>query len=123
MNKTIIVTLISTVLMTTGCVSQKTFDKDMGLERQINQQLLNEVNADEVKIVKMRDRLRITVKDEIFFPEGVAEVSKEGKSILDKLVPTLQKAISPSLSSHLPEEKAGNLPYKNIPDAKYCLMK
>ncbi len=91
MNKTIIVTLISTVLMTTGCVSQKTFDKDMGLERQINQQLLNEVNADEVKIVKMRDRLRITVKDEIFFPEGVAEVSKEGKSILDKLVPTLQK--------------------------------
>ncbi len=89
MNLKFSVLLASAVLMS-GCVMQKTYDRDIGLERQINQQLLNEVKSDEVKIVQMRDRLRITVKDEIFFPEGVADIGKEGKSILDKLVPSLK---------------------------------
>lgn len=91
MNNTILVTLVSALLMS-GCVTQKTYNRDVGLERQINQQLLTEVNADEVKIVQLEDRLRITVKDQIFFPEGIAEVSAQGKAILDKLVPSLQSA-------------------------------
>ena len=89
MTKPILAVSIAALALS-GCVLQRTYDRDIGLERQINQQLLSEVNADEVKITRMRDRLRITVKDEIFFPEGVAEVGPRGKTVLDKLVPSLQ---------------------------------
>lgn len=79
-------------LLTAGCVTQKTYDRDMGLERQLNQQLENEVNADEVKIIRLQDRLRVTVLDEILFASGSAALNKDGKAILDKLVPSLQSA-------------------------------
>ena len=84
-----LIALVSALLIA-GCVSQKTFDTDMGLERQINQQLLTEVQTDQVQINQLKDRLRITVLDEILFPSGQASLTKEGRSILSKLVPVLQ---------------------------------
>jgi chemotaxis protein MotB len=84
--------VLLTLLFATACVSQKTYDRDIGLERQLNQQLQSEVQADQVKITRLEDRLRVTVEDEILYPEGQADLTKEGKTILDKLVPALQSA-------------------------------
>jgi chemotaxis protein MotB len=81
-----------TVAVLSGCVSQRTYDRDMGVERQLNQQLVTEVSADRVKITQLKDRLRVTLEDELLFPEGGWEIHADGKKVLDKLVSTLQSA-------------------------------
>jgi chemotaxis protein MotB len=85
-------TMIIAALAMGGCVTQKTYDRDMGLERQINQQLESEVSSDQVQIQQLQDRLRVTMLDEVLYPSGRAELTKQGKAILDKLVPSLQAA-------------------------------
>ena len=92
MIRKIAIPLLTTVIALPGCVSQKTYDRDMGAERQINQQLSAEVQADTVKIIQLQDRLRVTLEDELLFPEGGWEVHAKGKAVLDKLIPALQSA-------------------------------
>ena len=49
------------------------YDKEVGFyttERQLNAQLENEIQADQVKIKQLQDRLRVTVLDELLFPEA-----------------------------------------------------
>jgi chemotaxis protein MotB len=83
---------IIATLGATGCVMQKTYDRDMGYERQLNAQLESEVAADQVKITQLQDRLRVSMLDEVLYPSGSATLSGKGKATLDKLVPTLQSA-------------------------------
>lgn len=76
-----------------ACVPKSTYDKEVGFyntERQLNAQLETEIQADQVKIQRMQDRLRVTVLDELLFPEGGWQVSTRGKAVLDKMAPTLQ---------------------------------
>jgi len=83
---------LATLAVLSGCVSQRTYDRDMGVERQLNQQLVTEVSADRAKITQLQDRLRVTLADELLFSEGGWEIHADGKKVLDKLVPTLQNA-------------------------------
>ena len=92
MIRNIAIPLLAAVVVLPGCVSQKTYDRDMGAERQINQQLSAEVQADTVKIIQLQDRLRVTMEDELLFPEGGWEIHSKGKAVLDKIVPALQAA-------------------------------
>ena len=92
MIRNITIPLLAALVVLPGCVSQKTYDRDMGAERQINQQLSAEVQADTVKIIQLQDRLRVTMEDELLFPEGRWEIHSKGKAVLDKIVPALQAA-------------------------------
>jgi chemotaxis protein MotB len=91
MIRKIAIPLLTTLAMS-GCVTQSQYDRDMGAERQLNQQLSAEVQADSVKITQLNDRLRVTMEDELLFPEGGWEIHSKGKSVLDKIVPALQQA-------------------------------
>lgn len=76
-----------------GCVAKSTYDKEVGFyntERQLNAQLETEIQADQVKITRLEDRLRVSVLDELLFPEGGWQVGARGKGVLDKMVPALQ---------------------------------
>ena len=90
-NISMILFILATVLLP-GCVSQRTYDRDMGVQRQLNQQLSTEVQADSVKITQLQDRLRVTLEDELLFPEGGWEIHANGKKVLDKIIPSLQGA-------------------------------
>ncbi|MFZ4700724.1 MAG: OmpA/MotB family protein [Candidatus Methylumidiphilus sp.] len=94
MFRTLAIPFLAAMIVLPGCVSQKTYDRDMGAERQINQQLSAEVQADTVKIIQLQDRLRVTMEDQLLFPEGGWEVHASGKAVLDKIVPALQSATS-----------------------------
>lgn len=81
--------------MLAACVPKSTYDKEVGFyntERQLNTQLETEINADQIKIKQLQDRLRVTVLDELLFPEGGWQVGARGKAVLDKMVPALQSA-------------------------------
>jgi len=90
MNKTCFFASLPLLLIFSGCVSQKTYDRDMGVERQLNQQLSTEIAADRVKITQLQDRLKVTMEDQLLFPEGGYELHSDGKKVLDRLVQVLQ---------------------------------
>ena len=87
-----IATILSATLLLSGCVMKRTYERDMGTERALNQQLRTELQNDNVKITQLQDRLRVTMVDELLFPEGGWELHADGKNLLDKIVPTLQNA-------------------------------
>ena len=88
-----IIPVLLATLALSGCVTQATYNKEVGMydtERQLNAQLETEIQADQVKIQRLEDRLKVTVEDEILFPEGGWQLNSRGKAVLDKMVPALQ---------------------------------
>jgi chemotaxis protein MotB len=54
------------------------------------QQLQSEVKADQAQIQMLQGKLKVTILDDLLFPEGSAQLSQQGKEALLKLVPTLK---------------------------------
>ena len=55
--------------------------------KQLNQNLQAEVNADQVQIQQLQNRLQVTMVNAILFPEGGWELSQNGKQELGKIMP------------------------------------
>ena len=93
------VTLLAVALMA-GCVSEPTYQKEVQqvgtlsaqnkTEQALNQQLQAEVRADQVQITQLQDRLKVTMVNQLLFPEGGWELHRQGEQTLPKIVPTLQ---------------------------------
>jgi chemotaxis protein MotB len=91
MRKSTMVLLLALVLVA-GCVPYPAYqqvEQKSQLYEQLNQQLQAEVAADQVKIQQLQDRLKVTMLNEILFPEGGWEIGPKGKQTLDKIVPVL----------------------------------
>jgi len=86
--------------MLAGCVPQQQYQQEVqqvqtlqylnGTYVQLNQSLQAEVASDQVKIQQLQNRLKVTMVNEILFPEGGWELNKKGKETLDKVLPALQ---------------------------------
>ena len=97
MRKTVI--LLAVALMA-GCVSEPTYQKEVQqvgtlsaqnkTEQALNQQLQAEVRTDQVQITQLQDRLKVTMVNQLLFPEGGWELHRQGEQTLPKIVPTLQ---------------------------------
>jgi chemotaxis protein MotB len=83
-----------------GCVSDSTYKQEEkkadalsaqnATEQKLDSQLQTEVKADQVQIQQLQNQLKVTIVNEILFPEGGWEVNKAGEQTLDKIVPTLK---------------------------------
>ncbi len=56
----------------------------------LDQRLQAEINSDQVEIQQLQDRLKVTVLNEILFPEGGWELNQKGRETLNKIVPVLK---------------------------------
>lgn len=56
----------------------------------LQKKLEKEIQEGKVKITEMKNRLTMTMVDKIIFPSGSAEISKDGKQVLDKVVSILK---------------------------------
>jgi chemotaxis protein MotB len=56
----------------------------------LQKKLEKEIQEGQVQIKEMKDRLTVTMVDQILFPSGSAEVGKKGKAVLDKVVTILK---------------------------------
>jgi chemotaxis protein MotB len=56
----------------------------------LQKKLEKEIREGQVQIKEMKDRLTVTMVDQILFPSGSAEVGKKGKAVLDKVVSILK---------------------------------
>ena len=58
--------------------------------QKLDAQLESEVKADQVQIQKLQDQVKVTIVNQILFPEGGWEINRTGEETLDKIVPTLK---------------------------------
>jgi chemotaxis protein MotB len=72
-----------------ACVSLGQYDQLEQAYQQLNARLSAEIAADQVQITKLQGQLKVTLKDEILFPEGGWRITERAKQTLGKLVPTL----------------------------------
>lgn len=56
----------------------------------LRKKLEKEIQDGKVQITEMQNRLTMTMVDKILFPSGSADISKEGKGVLDKVVTILK---------------------------------
>src|SRR5215468_7610879 len=76
-----------------ACVSDQTYQaevKKTATYEALSKQLQTEIKADQVQIQQLQDRLKVTMVDEILFPEGGYQLSRRGEETLGKIVPTLR---------------------------------
>ncbi|HVP67937.1 MAG TPA: flagellar motor protein MotB [Anaeromyxobacteraceae bacterium] len=92
--------LLCCLILATACVTESTYKKEeqkagalqsqKEAYAQLNAALKQEVASDQVRIEQLNDRLKVTLVDEILFPEGGWEIDRKGAETLDKTVPTLK---------------------------------
>ena len=76
---------IAGALLLAGCVSEKKYD---ALQASYNQ-LQAAYSADQAQIVMLDGKLKVTMKDQILFPEGGYRITPAAEAVLRKMVPTL----------------------------------
>jgi chemotaxis protein MotB len=86
MNIRVLALLLLTVLSTSACVSAQKFQE----EEALNQELQSELAANQVQIKTLNDELTVSMVNELLFPSGSADLNRDGKSVLNKIMPTLK---------------------------------
>jgi chemotaxis protein MotB len=87
-------------LTTFGCVSDSTYKQEEkkadalsaqnATYQKLDTQLETEVKADQVQVQQLQGQLKVTIVNEILFPEGGWELNRAGEQTLEKIVPTLK---------------------------------
>ncbi len=85
-----IVTSMLLMGLLAACVPIGQYNALQQAYNQLKAQLTAEINADQVEITQLQGQLKVTMKDEILFPEGGWQITPKAETTLNKLVPTLQ---------------------------------
>ncbi len=83
--KLLVLLALSIMVSLTACVTTNSYN---ALQQQYDQ-LESAFSADQAKIVLLQGELKVTMLDNVLFPEGGYKLSPFAKSILAKLVPAL----------------------------------
>ena len=76
---------LASVILLNGCVTETKYN---ALEQEY-QQLQAALSADQAQIVLLEGKLKVTMVDQVLFPEGGFRLNSQSKAVLGKLVPTL----------------------------------
>jgi chemotaxis protein MotB len=76
---------LASVILLNGCVTETKYN---ALEQEY-QQLQAALSADQAQIVLLEGKLKVTMVDQVLFPEGGFRLNSQSKAVLSKLVPTL----------------------------------
>jgi chemotaxis protein MotB len=101
LKKVVIALSLSGAFLLSGCVTQQKYQAEVGqaqsyqmLSGQLQSELntaVAQLNTDQVQIQQLQDRLKVTMVNELLFPEGGFQLSKQGEQVLAKLAPALSK--------------------------------
>lgn len=75
-----------------GCVTKQTYDKEVNTAdtyQALNTQLSGELGTDQAQITRLQNQLKVTMVNEILFPEGGYRLSPKGETVLARIAPTL----------------------------------
>jgi len=80
------------VALAAGCVTKQTYNKEVGVAdtyQALNTKLSGELSSDQAQITQMQNQLKVTLVNEILFPEGGYRLSAKGEQTLAKIAPSL----------------------------------
>ena len=83
--KMLIAGAVASLVLLNGCVTETKYN---ALEQEY-QQLQSAFSADQAQIVLLEGKLKVTMVDQVLFPEGGFRLNSQAKTVLGKLVPTL----------------------------------
>ena len=83
--KMLIAGAVAFLVLLSGCVTETKYN---ALEQEY-QQLKAALSADQAQIVLLEGKLKVTMVDQVLFPEGGFRLNSQAKAVLGKLVPTL----------------------------------
>jgi chemotaxis protein MotB len=83
--KMLIAAAVGSLVLLSGCVTETKYN---ALEQEY-QQLQASFTADQAQIVLLEGKLKVTMVDQVLFPEGGFRLSSQAKAVVGKLVPTL----------------------------------
>jgi chemotaxis protein MotB len=84
--------VLCAVLLAAGCVSENTYKTEVQKANsyaQLNQKLSSELSSDQAQIQELQNELKVTLVNEILFPEGGWQIHAKGEALLTKIAPTL----------------------------------
>ena len=79
-------------LVAAGCVTKQTYNTEVqkaDTYAALSQKLSGELSADQAQITQLQNELKVTMVNEILFPEGGWQLSAKGEAALGKIAPTL----------------------------------
>jgi chemotaxis protein MotB len=92
--------VLMVVSLVTGCGTQPQYQQPLPQDEQVlymndtyealNKSLEAEIKSDQVEVKQLKNRIQVTIADEILFPEGGWEVGPHGIDVLNKVSPSLQ---------------------------------
>jgi chemotaxis protein MotB len=85
LRRSLLLAPLAAAVLLGGCVSEQKYDK---LD-QAYMQLKAAYGADQAEITQLQGQLKVTLRDEVLFPEGGYRINGQSEAVLAKMVPTL----------------------------------
>jgi len=118
--------LLAVALVTASCVSKKKYNTEVTTANKyatLNQQLMTALNnnqkqldSDQIQITQLQNQLKVTLVNEVMFPEGGYQLTTSGKEVLASIAPTLaglkgQQIVVQGFTDNVPIEGELKLKY------------
>ena len=84
--------LLCVAVLAAGCVTKQTYNTEVqkaDTYAALSKQLSGELSSDQAQITQLQNQLKVTMVNEILFPEGGWTLSPKGEQALSKIAPTL----------------------------------
>jgi len=84
--------VICAALLAVGCVTKQTYNKEVSMAdtyQALNGKLSTELSGDQAQITQLQNQLKVTLVNEVLFPEGGWTLNAKGEQTLAKIAPTL----------------------------------
>ena len=99
-------------LALSACVTKQTYNTEVGIANSyqaLSNKLSNELGADQAQITQLQNQLKVTMVNDVLFPEGGWRLSPQGEATLGKIAPTLsnlpgQQIVVQGFTDNLPVE-------------------
>jgi chemotaxis protein MotB len=92
MRSTLLILALSVTVLAAGCVSEQKYQSEVATAtnyQALNAKLSSELTSDQAQITQMQNQLKVTMVNEVLFPEGGWTLSPRGEQTLGKIAPTL----------------------------------
>ena len=79
-------------VLAAGCVTKQTYNTEVqkaDTYSALNTKLSGELSSDQAQITQMQNQLKVTLVNEVLFPEGGWTLNAKGEAALAKIAPTL----------------------------------
>jgi chemotaxis protein MotB len=80
---------LTAMLLLAGCVTQRKYDALEARYQELNRTMSAEIAADQARITRLQNAIKVTVNDELLFPSGDWDMPAQAQQTLGKITPIL----------------------------------